>query len=58
MLKVKIARISDQVYSYGSSAHRLSNSSPFSSLFSLDFYAFKLLLILMLSFGLLILGLS
>ena len=49
-LKVKIVRIPDRVCNDGSSAHRLSSSSPSSSLFSLDFYAFKLLLIFMLIF--------
>ena len=49
---------SDLVCNGGSSMHRLSNSSPFSSVFSLHFYAFRLQLIFMLIFELLILVLS
>ena len=57
-MKLKIASISDGVCNGGSSMRRMRNSSPFSSLFSVDFYAFILILIFRLSFGLLILQLS
>jgi len=55
---VKITTISERVYNDGSSTHWLNNSSPFSSVFSLYFYAFRLSLVLMLSFGFLILEFS
>jgi len=55
---MKMARILDWVCNNSSSMHRLSNSSPLSSLLYLDFNAFRLLLMFLLSFGLLILELS